>query len=165
MAINARLVKEALMKLLGSKSGPAMNSPEAPRTLPGNRANTEHPDFDPGDFLMGEGDFFMDEAGQFISPAETAVHRFGPSGQFVDSPAPPPRTRQQVEAGAEIYQGNIGSGPEVPTRNPGAVQTLDDMAADFKRVTGRDPTPEELRRPEDMQRVIEILSHDDDIPF
>jgi len=50
---NPRLIMEALLALLERKKGAQevpMNLPESPRTLPGNRANTEHPDFDPGDF-------------------------------------------------------------------------------------------------------------------
>jgi hypothetical protein len=56
---NPRLIMEALLELLGRKKDAQevpMNLPESPRTLPGNRANVEHPDFDPGDFEV-PGDF------------------------------------------------------------------------------------------------------------
>jgi len=56
---NAQLLQAIIRKLTGgakksvdpdtAQFGP-LNSPNAPRTLPGNRANTNHPDFDPGDF-------------------------------------------------------------------------------------------------------------------
>jgi hypothetical protein len=47
---NLHLIRKALMALLGRKAAEPLNLPESPRTLSGNRANTEHPDFDPGDF-------------------------------------------------------------------------------------------------------------------
>ena len=54
MAVNPKLIIDALMKLFGgAKKQVPMDSPNAPRTLPGNRANTDHPDFDPGEFYGG----------------------------------------------------------------------------------------------------------------
>jgi hypothetical protein len=151
MAINARLVKEALIKLLGGKSGPAMNSPEAPRTLPGNRANTQHPDFDPGDFHRPDDP----DAADLLGPAQRVAEERRPErlmrgGEIVEDPTP-----DQV-------------------RNPGAVtrETLDadearsaqrQLVDEFTKVVGKPPTPEEAADPGLMEYLIDLVRRESDV--
>ena len=148
---NAQLLQAIIRKLTGgakksvdpdtAQFGP-LNSPDAPRTLPGNRANTNHPDFDPGDF---EG-----SPTQPLNP-EDRVGGFNNAEPV------------QPELGDVYASGQI--------KNPGAVIPMKQVVNDFTDITGRPPTPEEMANPDSMIKVIDALEYkrsianNEDIPF
>ena len=168
MAVNPKLIIDALMKLFGgAKKQVPMDSPNAPRTLPGNRANTDHPDFDPGEFYGGNLPERRGSIQDRRRPLEGREQRddlnYDPLGNpslplpYVDNvpriSRPLPDRRTSVSDRRTTRPSDVDQiRPDLPRR--GDIDIIDELIMEYVRVFKRSPTPAQIRNPRDMANAI-----------